>query len=124
MRTPAQMAREINDLNCHVLAKSPVEKDGKTYDPSEVGYGPVTVAQMEAIYKEARKIEWTDKKPDKPGWWALKNADISRPVLVSNSQTRSKLVAGWSLEPLDEIHGQWSTRPIDMPEEARKELSK
>lgn len=40
MRTPAQMAEDVNNLNCHA-------GDG--------GYGPVTVAQMEAIYAEARK---------------------------------------------------------------------
>lgn len=106
MRTPAQMAEDVNNLNCHAPGAA---------------YGPVTVAQMEAIYKEARKIEWTDKKPDRAGWWWYQWTDeVKEPMKIwqFNGEWRANgfLMDGYS--------GQWSTRPIDMPEEARKEQSK
>lgn len=109
-RTPAQMAREINDLNCHVLAKSPVEKDGKTYDPSEVGYGPVTVAQMEAIYAEVGNAILAVVKEQR------RNHDLIGSSYLAMADSEMERAIRAELAKLN--------APVSGPDEARKELSK
>lgn len=105
MRTPEQMMHDINNLNCHAPGAA---------------YGPVTVAQMEAIYTEARKVQFTSTKPNAWGWWWYKTGDIL-PFIMQVIEGGNGFVAlceGKAYQ-LEKCSGLWSTRPIDMPEDGK-----
>lgn len=69
------------------------------------------------------KFRWTDRKPDRPGWWWYREQDEDGPYLVIHevSVRRGRLrvhdLSSGFRNGLDGYTGQWSDGPIEPPGE-------
>lgn len=69
-------------------------------------------------------MNWTTKKPDRPGWWWWRNheKEVSAVEVFASPDNENKpalffIEGGWCIRPEDTISGQWSDRPIPEPGE-------
>jgi len=105
MRTAAEFAFELNTLNGNAVS-------GR--------YNGVTEKQIAFVMAEARKIRWTDKKPDRPGKWFYRNrleAKMGQSTFLTIRIKKGVPVYGAGDFPCSQLSGQWSDSPIPQPEE-------
>jgi hypothetical protein len=65
-------------------------------------------------------MKWTNKKPDRPGWWWYRFLDTKACVCVSvyavGRLKRMYAVTALGVAPIKDVPGQWSDQPIPEPE--------